>query len=89
MQWFQRAADQGHVMAQGALGAYYFAARGVPRDLSKAYFWSVIAMAQGDEISKGRLELLASQMTRAQVYAARQQAEGWIHQHKSAKPAVN
>jgi hypothetical protein len=89
MQWFQRAAEQGHVTAQGALGAYYFAARGVPKDLSKAYFWSVIAMAQGDEISKGRLELLASQMTRAQVYAARQQAEVWIHQHDSAKPVVN
>jgi hypothetical protein len=89
MQWFQRAAEQGHVTAQGALGAYYFAARGVPKDLSKAYFWSVIAMAQGDEISKGRLELLASQMTRAQVYAARQQAEAWIHQHNSAKPAGN
>jgi hypothetical protein len=89
MQWFQRAAEQGHVTAQGALGAYYFAARGVPKDLSKAYFWSVIAMAQGDEISKGRLELLASQMTRAQVYAARQQAEAWIRQHDSAKPAIN
>src|ERR1700676_442147 len=89
MQWFQRAAEQGHVTAQGALGAYYFAARGVPKDLSKAYFWSVIAMARGDEISKGRLELLASQMTRAQVYAARQQAEAWIHQHDSAKPAIN
>ena len=89
MQWFQRAAEQGHVTAQGALGAYYFAARGVPRDLSKAYFWSMIAMAQGDEISKSRLQLLASQMTRAQVYAARQQAEVWIRQHDSAKPAVN
>jgi putative methionine-R-sulfoxide reductase with GAF domain len=89
MQWFQRAAERGHVTAQGALGAYYFAARGVPKDLSKAYFWSVIAMAQGDEISKGRLELLASQMTRARVYAARQQAEVWIHQHNSAKPAGN
>jgi GAF domain/Sel1 repeat/PilZ domain len=87
MQWFQRAAEQGHVTAQGALGAYYFAARGVPKDLSKAYFWSVIAMVQGDEISKGRLELLASQMTRAQVYAARQQAEVWIHQHSVAQPA--
>jgi hypothetical protein len=87
MQWFQRAAEQGHVTAQGALGAYYFAARGVPKDLSKAYFWSVIAMARGDEISKGRLELLASQMTRAQVYAARQQAEVWIHQHSVAQAA--
>ena len=89
MQWFQRAAEQGHVTAQSALGAYYFAARGVPKDLSKAYFWSVIAMAQGDEISKGRLELLASQMTHAQVYAARQQAEAWIHQHSSPKSAGN
>ena len=89
MQWFQRAAEQGHVTAQSALGAYYFAARGVPKDLSKAYFWSVIAMAQGDEISKGRLELLASQMTHAEVYAAHQQAEAWIHQHNSAKPAGN
>ena len=87
MQWFQRAAEQGHVTAQGALGAYYFAARGVPKDLSKAYFWSVIAMAQGDEVSKGRLELLASQMTRAQVSAARQQAEVWLHQHSVAQPA--
>jgi hypothetical protein len=89
MEWFQRAAEQGHVMAQGALGAYYFAARGVPKDLSKAYFWSVIAMVQGDEISKGRLDLLTSQMTRAQVSAARQQAEVWLHQHNSSKPAVD
>src|SRR3984893_523787 len=85
MQGFQGAAEQGQVTAQGALGAYYFAARGVPKDLSKAYFWSVIAMAPGDEISKGRLEVLASQMTRAQVYAARQQAEVWIHQHDSGQ----
>jgi hypothetical protein len=89
MQWFVRAADQGHVTAQATLGAYYWAGRGVPQDLSKAYFWSALALAQGDENSKSRLEGLASQMTQAQVSAARQQAEVWLHQHSAAKPANN
>ncbi|MGD1216271.1 MAG: GAF domain-containing protein [Terriglobales bacterium] len=87
MQWFLRAAEQGHVTAQATLGAYYWAGRGVPQDLSKAYFWSAIALAQGDKSSKSRLEGLASQMTHAQVSAARQQAEVWIRQRNSAKPA--
>jgi TPR repeat protein len=81
MRWFERAADQGQIEAQSHLGAYYWAGRGVPEDLYKAYFWSAIATAQGDEISKARLEGLASQMTRQQVAAARQEAETWIHSH--------
>jgi GAF domain/Sel1 repeat/PilZ domain len=89
MQWFLRAADQGHVTAQATLGAYYWAGRGVPQDLSKAYFWSALALAEGDENSKSRLEGLASQMTRTQISAARQQAEVWLHQHSAAKPANN
>ncbi|MBZ5614798.1 MAG: GAF domain-containing protein [Acidobacteriia bacterium] len=89
IQWFRRAAEQGHVTAQATLGAYYWAGRGVPQDLSQAYFWSALALAQGDENSKSRLEGLASQMTRAQVSAARQRAEVWIHQHNSARPAGN
>jgi hypothetical protein len=90
VQWFERAADQGQVDAQAHLGAYYWAGRGVPEDLSKAYMWSMIALAGGDDNSKSRLEGLASQMTRAQVSAARQQAEEWIHTHtqqaKSDRP---
>ena len=90
MQWFLRAADQGHVTAQATLGAYYWAGRGVPQDLSKAYFWSALALAQGDENSKSRLEGLASQMTQAQVSAARQQAEVWLHSHSQrAKSEAN
>jgi hypothetical protein len=87
MQWSQRAAEHGNVAAQSALGAYYWAGRGVPEDLSKAYFWSAIAAAQGDAFSESRLEGLAPQMTRAQVAAASQQAEAWMHQHSVAQPA--
>jgi TPR repeat protein len=90
IQWFLRAAGRGHVPAQATLGAYYWAGRGVPQDLSKAYFWSALALAQGDENSKSRLEGLASQMTRAQVSAARQQAEVWLHSHNQrAKSEAN
>ena len=90
MQWFLRAAEQGHATAQATLGAYYWAGRGVPQDLSKAYFWSALALAQGDENSKARLEGLASQMTRLQVSAARQQAEVWIRTHSQrAKSGAN
>ena len=85
VQWFQRAAEQGYVLAQGALGADYWAGRGVPKNLSKAYFWSTLAMVQGDETSKSRLEGLASQMTRSDIVAARQQADDWIRQHARNK----
>ena len=90
MQWYLRAAQQGNVAAQSALGAYYWAGRGVPEDLSKAYMWSEIALAGGDENSKSRLEGLASLMTKEQVYAARQQADEWVHTHtQRAKSEVN
>jgi TPR repeat protein len=81
VQWFQRAAEQGNVAAQSALGAYYWSGRGVPKDLSKAYFWSTVAMAQGDEMSKARIQGLARIITPTQASLAHQQAELWIRSH--------
>jgi hypothetical protein len=83
--WFQRAAQQGHVQAQARLASYYWSGRGVPKDLSTAYFWAALAWAQGDENSKMLLEGLSSQMTRAQVLAARQQADDWLRLHSQAR----
>jgi hypothetical protein len=58
--------------------------------LTKAYFWSALALAQGDENSRSRLEGLASQMTKSQVASARQQAELWLHAHnEQAKSSAN
>ena len=84
-EWFTRAADNGHVGAQAILGACYWVGRGVPKDLKQAYFWSLLASAGGDEISKARLKLLASQMRRSDVLEVVQQADGWMHAH-SAQP---
>ena len=71
--------------AQASLGAYYWAGRGVPEDLSKAYFWSLLALAQGDDTMKSRLEGLSARMTKAQVNDARQQADDWLRQHHAAR----
>jgi len=84
IRWFSMAAEQGHIAAQATLGAYYWVGRGVPApDLVKAYFWSVLAQAGGDEASKYRVALLASRMSHAQIAAAQQQANEWIKEHQS------
>jgi len=87
--WFQRAAEQNHVPAQARLASYYWSGRGVAKDLSKAYFWGSLALAQGDENSKMLLEGLSSQMTPSQKLAAQQQAENWFHQHNQQASTKN
>ena len=71
-------------MSQATLGAYYWAGRGVPQDLTKAYFWSILAQAGGDQASKYRVAVLASRMSRSQVLAAQQQANDWLRNHQTA-----
>ncbi len=82
VQWFSLAAEEGHVVAQATLGAYYWAGRGVPVDLRKAYFWSVLAQAGGDEGSRFRLESLASRLSHREVVAVQQEANEWLRQHQ-------
>ena len=83
MRWFSLAAEQGHVVAQQTLGAFYWAGRGVPQDIRKAYFWSILAQAGGDESSKYRAAILASRMTHSEAVAVQQQANEWLKQHQT------
>ena len=85
--WFASAADQGQVLAQGALGDYYNYGRGVPVDTSKAYFWSYLASAGGDEVSKLRVARLAGQLPHSEIVRLEQQAETWFHQHQLPSPS--
>jgi hypothetical protein len=81
VKWFTRAAEQGHVVSQAMLGYFYWVGQGAPRDINRAYFWSVLARAGGDEASKYRVESLTSNMTRAQAVAIQQEADMWLHEH--------
>jgi GAF domain-containing protein len=86
--WFTSAAEHGSVSAQYKLGLLYWGGHhGLPKDPNKAYFWTVLARAGGQEGSKDLATFLATGMTRAQAAAIEQQAEIWYRQHEpQAKP---
>ncbi len=81
LHWFLKAAEQGHVGAQDTLGAYYWLGHGAPKDVTKAYFWSVLARAAGKEASKVRVAFMTSQLTRAQAQAIQREANEFLKQH--------
>ncbi|HVI09718.1 MAG TPA: GAF domain-containing protein [Candidatus Binatia bacterium] len=82
--WFTSAAEHGSVSAQYKLGLLYWGGHhGLPKDANKAYFWTVLARAGGQEGSKDLANLLAGGMTRAQAAAIEQQAEIWYQQHEA------
>jgi GAF domain/PilZ domain/Sel1 repeat len=87
--WFTKAAEHGNVSAQYKLGLLYWGGHhGLPKDANKAYFWTVLARAGGQESSKDLANVLANGMPRAQAAAIEQQAEIWYRQHESrAKPS--
>jgi len=84
--WFSSAAAHGSLPAQTKLGFLYWSGRGVPKDLNKAYFWTVVARTRGDQGNRDLGTLLASGMTRAQAAAIEEQAGYWIRQQPVTKP---
>ena len=58
--WFRKAAEQGHVLAQYKLGAMYDQGEGVPKDQAKAVEWWNKAAAQGNDAARESLENLSS-----------------------------
>jgi len=69
------------------LGAYYWVGRGVTKNLQRAYFWSILARAQGDETSKYRVAVISSGMSRSQTLAAEREVDDWLRNHRVAAKA--
>jgi TPR repeat protein len=56
--WYERAAAQGHVLAQHNLGNVHFSGDGVPQNDSLAVVWWLQAAEQGDAIPALRLGMM-------------------------------
>jgi putative methionine-R-sulfoxide reductase with GAF domain len=85
--WFTKAAEHGSVPAQSKLGSLYFSGRGLPKDNNQAYFWTVLARANGDAGSKALAPFIAVRLPVAQRAVIEQQADQWLQRHESsAKP---
>jgi TPR repeat protein len=52
MEWYLKAAEQGHADAQSLAGFGYYLGIGIQEDKAKALFWWLKAAAQGDGASQ-------------------------------------
>jgi TPR repeat protein len=86
--WFAKAAEHGNVPAQSKLGSLYWGGRGVAKDDNQAYFWTVLARANGDDASKALAPFIAARLTLAQRAVIEQQAEQWLERHESGRKTV-
>ncbi len=77
VRWYRRAADQGYAPGQLDLGLMYAHGRGVPQDYVQAHMWMNLAAAQGHELAREARDLLAEDMTPAQLAEARRLAQEW------------
>jgi len=77
VRWYRKAANQGYAPAQTNLGFMYSIGQGVTLDLVQAHMWYNLAAAQGKKDTGELRDLLAKQMTPAQIAKARRLAREW------------
>jgi GAF domain-containing protein len=88
VRWFTKAAEHGSVPAQSKLGALYWGGRGVAQDPNRAYFWTVLARASGDNTSKVLAPFIAARLTPPERAAIEQQANQWVQEHDATTKAA-
>ncbi len=80
--WFRKAAEQGDAVAQSNLGAMYRNGQGVPQDYVESHKWRNLAAsrasAENQKIYAGIRDLVAAEMTLAQLAEAQKLAREWL-----------
>jgi uncharacterized protein len=79
MSWFRKAADQGDSGAQNVIGLKYGLGKDVPRDVVEAHKWLNLAASATEPAAPAReaRDLLAKEMTQAQIAEAQKRAREW------------
>ena len=77
VEWFRKGAKQGEMMGQMRLGTSYYLGQGVPQDFVKAHMWSNLSAAQGFKPAIKARDLVALEMTPAQIAEAQRLAREW------------
>ena len=74
---FKKLAEQGDAMAQFNLGVRYDDGRGVPKDDQLAYFWYLLASAQGDQDAVKNRDIVEKKLMPQQRANAQAAARVW------------
>ena len=77
LRWFRLAADQGEALAQTKIAIMYDEGQGVPKNFVQAYKWYSLAATNGDKPAPQLRDLIANQMTPAQIAEAQKLAREW------------
>ena len=83
--WYQKAADQGHMHAQINLGMLYANGRGTARDPVMAYVWFKVASSDSDsesDVTTHLIEKLKKIMSSEQINEAERIAKYWPADNK-------
>ena len=77
LQLLRPLAEQGHAQAQAFLGLMYATGGGVPKDDVRAHMWFDLAASQGNLNGAASRNLVAREMTPAQIAEAQKLAREW------------
>ena len=77
VRWSRKAADQGPADAQYNLGVMYANGLGVPQDYVRAHMWWNLATARGLKRARKARDIVAKEMTPAQIAEANRLAREW------------
>jgi TPR repeat protein len=67
VQWYKKAAEQGHVVAQYNLALMYKNGEGVLQDYIIAYAWFTLSAFQGGELPRKNIDIILERMTPSQI----------------------
>ena len=79
--WYHQAADQSLLDAQFNLSVMYHNGQGVTQDNIQAHMWANIAGVRGHKKAREIRDVLAKQMTLAQIAKAQKMAQTWMASH--------
>ncbi len=83
VKWYKKVAEQGQVDAQYNLGVMYALGVGVTTDHVQSHMWFNLAGAQGHTAAAKIRDIVAEDMTPAQVAEARRRAGKWQPRRQS------
>ncbi|MDA7723230.1 sel1 repeat family protein [Pseudomonadales bacterium] len=81
LRWFRAGAEQGDAGAQLSLGLMYANGEGTPQDNKLAHMWWNLAAAAGNQTAKTNRDIVAGEMTPADISDAQQMASDWMKAH--------
>lgn len=80
--WYTKSAESNYAPAQSALGSKYFYGLGVAQNMEEAYYWLLIANANGMKDNKQCRNIAMAKLDDTQKENIQNRANLWLEQHK-------